>query len=114
MTTGTSALLVLTTCASPEEADKLAAALVEARLAACVSTVPRVASTYRWQGKVTRDEESLLLIKTTTSRYAALEQAIREHSSYEVPEVLALPVSSGSAPYLEWLAASVEAGGASR
>lgn len=114
MTTGTSALLVLTTCASPEEADKLAAALVEARLAACVSTVPRVASTYRWQGKVTRDEESLLLIKTTTSRYAALEQAIREHSSYEVPEVLALPVGSGSAPYLEWLAASVEAGGASR
>lgn len=111
MTTGTSALLVLTTCASAEEADTLAAALVEARLAACVSAVPRVVSTYRWQGKVTRDEESLLLIKTTTSRFAELEQAIRERSSYDVPEVLALPVTSGSAPYLDWLAASVTAGG---
>ena len=112
--TSPSALLVLTTCASPDEADKLAAALVETRLAACVSAVPRVVSTYRWQDKVTRDEESLLLIKTTPSRFAELEQAIREHSSYDVPEVLALPVEEGSAPYLDWLAASVAAGGARR
>jgi periplasmic divalent cation tolerance protein len=110
--TSTSALLVLTTCASPEEADRLAVALVEARLAACVSAVPRVVSTYRWQDKVTRDEESLLLIKTTPSRFPELEQAIRARSSYDVPEVLALPVTSGSAPYLEWLAAAVAAGDA--
>jgi periplasmic divalent cation tolerance protein len=108
--TSISALLVLTTCASPAEADKLAAELVESRLAACVSAVPRVVSTYRWQNEVTRDEESLLIIKTTTNRFAELEQAIRARSGYDVPEVLALPISAGSAPYLEWLAASVGAG----
>jgi periplasmic divalent cation tolerance protein len=108
--TSISALLVLTTCASPAEADKLAAELVESRLAACVSAVPRVVSTYRWQNEVTRDEESLLIIKTTTNRFAELEQAIRARSSYAVPEVLALPISAGSAPYLEWLAASVGTG----
>jgi periplasmic divalent cation tolerance protein len=100
-------LVVLTTCASPEEANSLAAALVEQRLAACVNTVSPVTSTYRWQGAVQQEQESLLVIKTTEERFAALEQAIRERSSYELPEVLALPIQTGSARYLDWLGAAV-------
>lgn len=100
-------LLVLTTCASEDEAATLAASLVEQRLAACVNTLGRVQSTYRWQGGVEREQESLLVIKTTETRLAAVEQAIRDRSSYEVPEVLAIPVHGGSAAYLDWLADSV-------
>ena len=100
-------LLVLTTCASADEAERLAASLVEQRLAACVNMLGRVQSTYRWQGRVEREQESLLVIKTTEARLAKLEKAIRERSSYEVPEVLAIPVHGGSAAYLGWLADSV-------
>ena len=103
-------MLVLTTCASPEEARKLATALVEQRLAACVNAVSGVASTYRWQGAVRQDQESLLVIKTTQARFAALERAIRERSSYELPEVVAIPIAAGSSAYLEWLSAAVEGG----
>jgi periplasmic divalent cation tolerance protein len=101
------ALLVLTTCGNAEEAQRLAAELVETKLAACVNTVGPIASTYRWQGQVERAQESLLLIKTTETRLAAVERIIRERSSYELPEVLALAIESGSADYLAWLAAAV-------
>jgi periplasmic divalent cation tolerance protein len=101
------ALLVLTTCASADEAKALAAALVEQRLAACVSMVAGVLSTYRWEGALQQEQESLLVIKTTEARFLALERAIRERSSYEVPEVLAIPVQTGSARYLDWLRAAV-------
>jgi periplasmic divalent cation tolerance protein len=101
------ALLVLTTCGSAAEAAQLARSLVEDRLAACVNVVPRVLSTYRWQGQVEQAEECLLLIKTTASRYAALERAIRERSSYELPEVLAVRPETGSSDYLAWVGASV-------
>lgn len=103
-------LLVLTTCANAAEADKLAAALVEERLAACVNTVNNVTSTYRWQNQVQREHESLLVIKTTETCLPAVEQAIRSRSSYELPEVLAVPVHGGSAAYLAWLTASVTEG----
>jgi len=98
---------VLTTCASPEDAKNLAAALVEQGLAACVSTLSNVASTYRWQGAVQQEQECLLVIKTTEARFAAVEQAIRERSSYELPEVLGIAVQTGSARYLDWLRAAV-------
>ena len=101
------ALLVLTTCANAEEAQRLAVELVERRLAACVNTVNQIASTYRWQGKVEQGQESLLVIKTTEERFAALEAIIRERSSYDLPEVLAIRVQGGSAQFLEWLEASV-------
>lgn len=101
------ALLVLTTCANAEEAQRLAVELVERRLAACVNTVNQIASTYRWQGKVEQGQESLLVIKTTEERFAALEAIIRERSSYDLPEVLAIRVLGGSAQFLEWLEASV-------
>jgi len=100
-------LLVLTTCGNPEEARRLAKRLVDDRLAACVNAVDGVSSTYRWQGRVQQDQETLLVIKTTEARFAALEQAIRAHSTYELPEVLALPVATGSRAYLDWLGESV-------
>ena len=101
------ALVVLTTCGNAQEAERLATELVERKLAACVNTIERMASTYRWRGQIERSQESLLVIKTTAERYPAVEQAIRERSSYELPEVLALPVEQGSMGYLEWLAAAV-------
>jgi periplasmic divalent cation tolerance protein len=101
------ALLVLTTCGNDEDATKLAQVLVERKLAACVNAVPGVASTYRWRGAVQRDQETLLIIKTTAGRFAELEAAIRHHSKYELPEVIAVPVTAGSTPYLEWLRESV-------
>jgi periplasmic divalent cation tolerance protein len=101
------ALVVFTTCATPEAAKRLAAELVEQRLAACVNTLSNVSSTYRWEGAVQQEQESLLVIKTTEERFAALEQLIRERSGYELPEVLAIAVHAGSARYLDWLRAAV-------
>lgn len=108
---GSESLLVLTTCSSAAEADSLATALVQRRLAACVNTLDGVTSTYRWQGGVAREQENLLLIKTTAERYAELEAAIQELSSYELPEILAVPVAAGSAEYLAWLAGSADGRG---
>jgi periplasmic divalent cation tolerance protein len=100
-------MVVLTTCGNDDEANALARLLVEQRLAACVNAVSRVGSTYRWKGEIQQDQETLLIIKTTGSRLAALEQAIRKHSKYELPEVIALPVTAGGADYLAWIGESV-------
>ena len=100
-------MVVLTTCGNDEDAGALARALVERRLAACVNAVSRVASTYRWKGEVQHDQETLLIIKTTASRLAAVEKTIREQSKYELPEVIALPVQAGGADYLAWIRESV-------
>ena len=100
-------MVVLTTVGNDEDASALAKMLVDRRLAACVNAVGRVASTYRWQGQVAQDQETLLIIKTTGERLAALETAIREHSKYEVAEFIALPVHAASAAYLDWLRESV-------
>ena len=99
--------MVLTTCANADEADKLAAALVQARLAGCVNRVDGVTSTYRWESRLQRDRETLLLIKTTQARFDALQAAIAKRSSYDVPEVIAVPILEGSLAYLDWLAESV-------
>jgi periplasmic divalent cation tolerance protein len=103
------ALVVFTTCGNADEARELAAVLVEQKLAACVNMIERIASTYRWRGQIEHSQESLLVIKTTAERYAAVERTIRERSSYELPEVLALRAEHGSPSYLEWVAGSVEA-----
>ena len=100
-------MVVLTTCGNDEDAGALARALVERRLAACVNAVSNVASTYRWKGEVQQDRETLLIIKTTALRLAAVEQTIREHSKYELPEMIALPVQAGGADYLAWVRESV-------
>jgi periplasmic divalent cation tolerance protein len=96
------AIVAITTCPEPV-AEELAQALVGERLAACVNQIPSVWSTFAWQGKVTRDRETLLVIKTTEQRYAALEARIRALHPYDLPEVLALPVQAGSEPYLDWM-----------
>jgi periplasmic divalent cation tolerance protein len=100
-------MVVLTTCGNDEDAKFLARTLVEQRVAACVNVIGRVASTYRWQGAVAQEQETLLIIKTTAPRLAALEQTIREHSKYELPEFIALPIQAGGADYLAWVRESV-------
>jgi periplasmic divalent cation tolerance protein len=99
--------VALTTVASLDEGRRMARVLVERRLAACVNLVPNLTSVYRWQGAVAEAEEVLLVIKTTEAQLAALEAAVRELHSYEVPEFLALQVEAASRPYLEWLLGSV-------
>jgi periplasmic divalent cation tolerance protein len=105
-------LVVLVTTPDAESAEKIASALVEERLAACVNIVPAVKSIYRWEGKVTRDDESLMIIKTTAERYEAAELRIKQLHSYTTPEVIALPLKAGSAAYLEWLSSSTSDDGA--
>ena len=100
-------MVVLTTCGNDEDATLLARWLVEQRLAACVNAIGTVASTYRWQGRVEQAQETLLIIKTTASRLGAVEKAIRDHSKYELPEFIALPVQAGGAAYLDWVRESV-------
>lgn len=100
-------VVVLSTVATPEDAERIARELVERGLAACVSVVPGLVSLYRWKGKVEREEERLLLIKTRGERFPALREALVALHPYEVPEVLALPVAGGHPPYLAWLEESV-------
>jgi periplasmic divalent cation tolerance protein len=104
----TDKVLVLTTAGSESEARKIAHALVERRLAACVNIVPRIQSVYRWESKVEQAEEYLLLIKTAKLREEQVRATIRELHSYEVPECIAIPIESGSADYLKWLSDSVD------
>jgi periplasmic divalent cation tolerance protein len=101
---------VLTTAGSVEEAERIAAALVERRLSACVQTVGPVRSRYRWQGAIEDAEEWQCVAKTEARRYDEVEAAIRELHSYEEPEIVALPVVAGSAGYLGWVSAEVKTG----
>ena len=94
-----------TTVESPEEARKLAAALVEKRLAACVQIVGPISSTFRWEGRIQEAEEHLLLCKVPEAQLEAATALIEELHSYDIPEVLAFEVSHGSSSYLEWVAA---------
>ncbi len=94
-------IVVLTTAGSKEEADKLSRGLVEGKLAYCVNTVPSVQSTYFWEGKICVDEELLLIIKTQDAKFSDLESWLRQNHSYDVPEIIALPITQGSADYLE-------------
>ncbi len=98
-------LIVITNCPDEETANHIALAVVEARLAACVNILPRVQSIYRWQGAVESAVEVPLLIKTTAAAYPALEAAIRERHPYDVPEIIALPITAGLPAYLNWLVA---------
>jgi periplasmic divalent cation tolerance protein len=105
----TNAIVVLCTCPNQEEAASLARRLVERKLAACVTVLGAARSYYRWQGAIESCEECLLLIKTSRDQFEVLRRAIEAAHSYQVPEVLALPVIAGSPNYLEWLAAGLEA-----
>jgi len=104
---GTDLKLVLTTCGSREIADRLALALVEQRLAACVNVIPGVRSTYRWAGKIEQADEFVLMIKTASEKLTAIEATIKAVSGYELPELVVVEIAGGSADYLDWVAASV-------
>ena len=99
--------IVLVTCASIEEARRIAQHVVERKLAACANIVPRVESIYRWKGKVERAKETLLMIKTTAARLHHLEKEVQRLHSYDVPEFVAVPIVAGSQQYLDWLGSSV-------
>ena len=98
------ALLVLTNLPDRAAAEKLADALIQKRVAACVNILAPCRSVYRWKGAVQHDEEHPVLIKTTRESYAALEAAIREAHPYELPEIVAVPIERGLPAYLDWVA----------
>ena len=103
-------MLVLTNLPDRAAADRLADALIEKRLAACINILAPCRSVYRWKGAVQHDEEHPVLIKTTAERYPALEAAICAAHPYELPEIIALPIERGLAAYLDWVAAESTAG----
>jgi len=105
----TFARVVLSTAANPEEAERIARALVEERLAACATLVPSVRSIYRWEGKVEDSNETLLLIKTGAEQLAALEARLHALHSYQTPEFLVIAPTGGSARYLDWMQSNLGA-----
>jgi periplasmic divalent cation tolerance protein len=105
------AIVVFMTAANGEEASRLAEMLVGAHLAACVQILTEIESVYRWQGKIERSSEVLLLVKTTRDKFDELEREVRALHSYDTPEIVAVPIVAGSAPYLEWLVKSAASNG---
>lgn len=104
---------VRSTTGSREEADKICDAVVEARLAACAQVSGPIRSTYWWQGKIERAEEYFLTMKTTRDRFEALARVIRENHSYDVPDIVAVPIVDGTDDYLEWISSETREPGAS-
>lgn len=102
-----SARIVMTTVANPEEAARLSRTLVEERLAACATLLPAVHSIYRWKDQIESSAECLLLLKSAADRLPALEARLHELHTYQTPEFLVLAVEAGSHPYLAWLDACV-------
>jgi periplasmic divalent cation tolerance protein len=101
-------IVVFVTCGSEEEALKIANALVEAHLAACVNLIAPIRSIYRWEGKIWDEKEWLLIIKTQKQRFEALEKRVRSLHSYSVPEIISLPITEGSSAYLNWIKENTE------
>jgi periplasmic divalent cation tolerance protein len=93
--------IIYITAGSKEEADKLSRGLVEEKLAFCVNTVPGIQSTYQWEGKIHVDDEILLIVKTRQDRYEALEQWVKQNHSYDVPEIISLPIQKGLPEYVQ-------------
>lgn len=103
MAEGTEFCLALSTCADEQTARELAQGLIAARLAACVNIVPGVVSIYSWQGQIETAEERLLLIKTRRSSFDAVRDYVRTNHSYELPEIIAIPIMAGLPEYLAWV-----------
>jgi periplasmic divalent cation tolerance protein len=99
----TDKIVVLSTCGTGDEAERLARLLLDARLAACVSVIPGARSFYHWKGAIESAGECLLLIKTSRKLFADLCETLGKAHTYEVPETLAVPIVEGSLPYLDWL-----------
>jgi periplasmic divalent cation tolerance protein len=99
-------VVAFSTAGSPEEARRIATALIDEQLAACVNILDNIYSIYQWQGKTESAAESLMLIKTRANLLPAIELRLRDLHSYDVPELVALPIAQGAPPYLDWLLAS--------
>jgi uncharacterized protein involved in tolerance to divalent cations len=99
----TDKIVVFSMCDSEQEAERIAASLVEKRLAACVNVIRGVKSVYRWKGAVERSDETMLVIKSTRAHFDKLRAELVGMHTYEVPEVIALPIVDGSPAYLEWI-----------
>ena len=104
-------MVALSTVSTAADAERIATALVERGLAACVNVVPGVVSIYRWKGEIQRDEELLLVIKTRTERFEELRELLVSLHPYEVPELIGFEIAAGHAPYLAWLDESVSEAG---
>lgn len=102
--------IVLTTTPNLQEAETLAELIVNARLAACVQILPQMTSVYQWEGKLQKESEHLLMIKTLPGKWAELHDLIRSNHSYETPEIVAIDADEVSPQYLRWLSAYVEVG----
>jgi periplasmic divalent cation tolerance protein len=96
-------IMVLTTCNSSETSSLIAEALISNKIAACVNIIKGVESVYQWQGKIEHDKEILLIIKTRESLFSQVEQTIQELHSYELPEIIAVPIKTGEKNYLNWI-----------
>ena len=106
----TDKIVVLNTCGSEAEAERLARLLVEQRLAACVNVIPGIRSYYRWKGVMESADECLLVVKSSRELFSALSAVLEREHSYEVPELVALPVVEGATNYLNWLLANLRSG----
>jgi periplasmic divalent cation tolerance protein len=102
--------LILSTASAKEEAQEIARTLVERKLVACVNIVGPIESIYRWKGEVENSQEFLLLIKTESGKFEAVREAIQALHSYEVPEVVQIPIENGLRSYLTWITESVGSG----
>jgi len=106
----TDKIVVLSTCATQEEAEKLARVLLDERLAACVNVIPGIRSYYRWKGAIESANECLLVVKSSRELIGSIGAVLEKEHSYEVPELLALPVVEGGTNYLNWLLANLRSG----
>jgi periplasmic divalent cation tolerance protein len=106
----TDKIVILSTCATEVEAEKLARILLDQRLAACVNVIPRIRSYYRWQGAIESADECLLVVKSSRELFSSIAAVLEKEHSYEVPELLALPVVEGATNYLNWLMANLRSG----
>ena len=104
------AVIVFVTAGSDEEAVKIGKALVEEKLVACCNLIPRIRSIYWWKGEVCEEEERLLILKTQAALFPAVQSRVRELHSYDVPEIIALPIERGLPDYLTWIAESTRKG----
>ncbi len=96
-------IVIFVTCPNPKEANKIASALVNEKLAACVNIISNLNSVFRWQGKIDRSQELLLMIKTKKKLFAKVERLVKKHHSYDTAEIIALPIVGGSKRYLKWI-----------
>lgn len=102
------AIIVLVTTASAAEAERIAAILLEKKLIACANQIPGIQSLFRWEGKICRENEILLLLKSVAGKFDEIVQTVKANHSYQIPEIIALPIIAGSSDYLNWIKTETE------